>query len=177
MEFSDGGDEASIRPLEEMLEGQVAVLSSGVLGPDEAAGVVSSLFESRLYRPDERTFLLYPERTLPGFLEKNTIADGEALAIPLLRELLEAGDGVHEGDRSHVYPSRGSAMMRVPAPPATASSIRSSEVMTAVAPCSATRASASTFGPMEPVPKWPSADRRRASDTESSRRKRSRGVP
>jgi hypothetical protein len=75
-----------------MLEGQVAALSSGALGPDEAASLVESLFASDLYRADQRSFMLYPDRPLPGFLEKNRIPEDGIRSIPLLQQMLEAGD-------------------------------------------------------------------------------------
>jgi len=80
----------AIRPLYEMLEGQVAVLSSGVVGPVDALQVLASLFRSRMYRADQHSFLLYPERELPGFLERNAIPDASVRAVPLLRELIDA---------------------------------------------------------------------------------------
>ncbi|HEU4334503.1 MAG TPA: hypothetical protein VFT32_08425 [Candidatus Eisenbacteria bacterium] len=92
LELSSGGRAAAVQPLDEMLEGQVAALSSGVVGASEAAGLVASLFESRLYRADQRSFLLYPNRDLPSFLERNRVPEPEALAVPLLRDMLEAGD-------------------------------------------------------------------------------------
>jgi hypothetical protein len=82
----------SVQPLYEMLEGQVAVLSSGVLEAPAAAELIRGLFESRIYRADQRSFLLYPARELPSFLERNVIAEDRVAAIPLLRELLAAGD-------------------------------------------------------------------------------------
>jgi hypothetical protein len=75
-----------------MLEGQVAVLSSGALAPGEAASLVESLFASDLYRADQRSFMLYPDRQLPGFLEKNRIPESSVRSIPLLQRMLEAGD-------------------------------------------------------------------------------------
>ncbi len=67
----------SHRPLYLMLEGQVAALSSGAIAPDAAAALVESLFASDLYRADQHSFMLYPDRPLPGFLEKNRVpADG-----------------------------------------------------------------------------------------------------
>ena len=56
-----------------MLEGQVAALSSGAIAPQAAAALVETLFESDIYRADQRSFMLYPDRPLPGFLEKNRI--------------------------------------------------------------------------------------------------------
>ena len=87
----DGGT-AAVQPLAEMLEGQVAALSSGVVDAPEAVELVERLFASRLYRADQRSFLLYPERELPAFLEKNAIPAARVAAVPLLRELVAAGD-------------------------------------------------------------------------------------
>ncbi|MEJ2720240.1 MAG: hypothetical protein P8181_03745 [bacterium] len=90
LEITDDLKGISVRSLYEMLEGQVAVLSSGAIGAAEAVRLLTSLFESRMYRNDQRSFLLYPERELPGFLEKNVIPDETARAMPLLRELIDA---------------------------------------------------------------------------------------
>lgn len=83
---------AAVRPLYEMLEGQVAALSSGVVEAPEAVRLLDSLFASRLYRADQRSFLLYPERALPGFMDKNVIPGDRVQAVPLLRDLVEAGE-------------------------------------------------------------------------------------
>jgi hypothetical protein len=45
-----------------------------------------------LYQPDQRSFLLYPARRLPSFLDKNVIPPNEVAANPLLQSLVEAGD-------------------------------------------------------------------------------------
>jgi len=82
----------AVQPLYEMLEGQVAALSSGVVEAPEAVRLVARLFESRLYRSDQRSFLLYPERELPAFLEKNVIPEARVRAVPLLQELIAAGE-------------------------------------------------------------------------------------
>jgi hypothetical protein len=97
------GSKASVNHLYEMLEGQVAALSSGLVEPSEAAEILDSLFESRMYRPDQHSFLLYPERQLPGYLEKNAIPDEVVETIPLFMDLLEAGeDSVLARDSSGV---------------------------------------------------------------------------
>ena len=86
------GDGIEIRNLYEMLEGQVAVLSSGVLSGEEAVAVLDALRASALYRADQASYLLYPDHPLPHFLEKNTLP-GEAVAgSALLSALLAAGD-------------------------------------------------------------------------------------
>jgi hypothetical protein len=87
-----GEGTARVLPLHEMLEGQVAVLGAGLLRPDEGLGVVRALFASAMYRPDQRSFMLYPERPLPGFLERNRVPGDLVAGNPLFVALLEAGE-------------------------------------------------------------------------------------
>jgi len=75
-----------------MLEGQVAALSAGAVGPDEAVKVLEGLFASEVFRADQGSFMLYPDRKLPGFLEKNRIPADDVASIPLLQQMLEAND-------------------------------------------------------------------------------------
>ena len=67
------GDGIVIRRLYEMLEGQMAVLGSGALSAGEAAALLDALRASKLYRADQNSYVLYPDRRLPGFFEKNNI--------------------------------------------------------------------------------------------------------
>jgi hypothetical protein len=83
---------ATIEPLYLMLEGQVAALSSGAVDTGEAIAVVESLFESDVYRADQHSFMLYPDRDLPGFLDKNRIPDREVESIHLLQRMDAEGD-------------------------------------------------------------------------------------
>ncbi|HWP40122.1 MAG TPA: hypothetical protein VNL70_04305, partial [Tepidisphaeraceae bacterium] len=83
---------AMIRPLYLMLEGQVAALSSGIVSAEEAVELLEAMFASALWRQDQQSFMLYPQRELPSFLQINRIAANEARAIPLLRAMLDAGD-------------------------------------------------------------------------------------
>jgi hypothetical protein len=87
-----GAGEVSVEPLYLMLEGQVAALSSGVIDPQSAIALIQALFDSDLFRPDRRTFLLYPDRELPGFLDKNRIPSEALDAIPILGRMLDEGD-------------------------------------------------------------------------------------
>jgi hypothetical protein len=80
-----------IKHLPLMLEGQVAALDSGAVGPGEAAALVEALFESELYRPDQSSFVLYPIASRPSFLQRNVVPES-AVAIPLVSRLLAAGD-------------------------------------------------------------------------------------
>jgi hypothetical protein len=86
----DGG--FGVEHLYEMLEGQVAVLSAPGLTAKEAADVLSALARSRMYRRDQRSYLLYPDRRLPGFLEKNVIPAREVRASALLSSMVSSGD-------------------------------------------------------------------------------------
>ena len=86
------GDRIVIRRLYEMLEGQMAVLSSGALGTQESAGLLDALRNSLLYRADQNSYVLYPDRKLPGFFEKNNIpAEAIAQSKPLAA-MIERGD-------------------------------------------------------------------------------------
>jgi hypothetical protein len=85
-------DGLEIGTLYTMLEGQVAALSAGAIPPDEAVGVLEALFASNVYRDDQKSFMLYPDRELPGFLAKNLIPADDIAAIQLLQRMLEAGD-------------------------------------------------------------------------------------
>ncbi|HET9820332.1 MAG TPA: hypothetical protein VFQ16_00765, partial [Burkholderiaceae bacterium] len=85
-----GAGRAAVAPLYPMLEGQVALLSCGLLSPAEALRLLEALFASPLYSARHGTFLLYPDRALPGFLERNRL-DAEALALPVVQRLLAAG--------------------------------------------------------------------------------------
>ncbi|WP_428940345.1 hypothetical protein [Fontivita pretiosa] len=86
------GATASIRPLYQMLEGQVAALSSGIVSAEEAVEMLEAMFASPLWRQDQQSFMLYPPRELPVFLQINRIAEKDARAIPLLSAMLDAGD-------------------------------------------------------------------------------------
>ena len=55
-----------IRRLYEMLEGQVAVLSSGHLSAAESLDVLTALKRSAMYRADQHSYLLYPNRSAPA---------------------------------------------------------------------------------------------------------------
>jgi hypothetical protein len=84
-------DEVHVRPLCEMLEGQVAVLSSGLLSAKEALDLLDALRESELYRADQQSYMLYPNKRLPLFLEKNVVAAEDVLGLKRMQELFEAG--------------------------------------------------------------------------------------
>ena len=78
----------SITYLSEMLEGQVAVLSSGYLDANETLAVLNALKQSKLFREDQYSYLLYPNKDLKGFLDRNTISEDAVFSSKLLQELV-----------------------------------------------------------------------------------------
>jgi hypothetical protein len=66
-------DGYEVEHLYEMLEGQVAVLSSGYLGPEESLALLKALRTSRIYRSDQNSYVLYPDKPQVPFLERNVI--------------------------------------------------------------------------------------------------------
>ncbi len=83
--------EALVEELYPMLEGQVAILSSGLLDAEASLALLNAMRESALYRPDQQTYMLYPNRTLPGFLVKNRV-EADAVAASALVAALDAAD-------------------------------------------------------------------------------------
>ena len=77
----------SISHLYEMLEGQVAVLSSRRLDAEQAAHLLDAMRQSALYREDQRSYMLYPARKRASFLDMNTLPE-EALSLPIVQRLL-----------------------------------------------------------------------------------------
>ena len=84
--------EVSISYLSEMLEGQVAVLSSGYLSGKESLKVLDALKASALFREDQYSYLLYPNKELPRFCEKNVIPTNRVKESDLLQKMLQQGD-------------------------------------------------------------------------------------
>ncbi len=79
----------SLSHLYEMLEGQVSVLSSKALDPKESLAVLNALKKSSIYRIDQDSYMLYPNRALPKFLEKNVIPEAQVLSSFILKEELK----------------------------------------------------------------------------------------
>lgn len=75
-----------------MLEGQVAALSSGAIAPAQAVHLLETLFESDIFRAEQNSFLLYPDRQLPGFLQKNCLPPEQVEVSPLLMQMLADKD-------------------------------------------------------------------------------------
>jgi hypothetical protein len=90
LQLEDGA--ARVQPLYPMLEGQVAALSSGLLTMEDAAALLHQLRRSPLYRADQHSYILYPDRDLPGFMKKNTFDAARVSPIRLAQTLIERGD-------------------------------------------------------------------------------------
>ncbi len=86
------GGKMEIEYLQEMLEGQVAVLSAGLLEPDEALSLLKALRQSRMYEPRQNSYMLYPNKELAAFEDKNIVSktDFEKLGS-LCSKALSAG--------------------------------------------------------------------------------------
>ncbi len=83
---------ASVSRLYEMLEGQVSILSSGLLSGEESLALLHSLRQGPLYQAAQNSYILYPDRDLPGFLERNCLTQDQVQAVGLLARLAEAQD-------------------------------------------------------------------------------------
>ena len=86
-------DGVSISYLDEMLEGQVAVLSAGYLTSEQSLKVMDGLKNSALFRPDQYSYLLYPAKKLPGFLQKNNVPAEAVEKSELLSAMMKDGNG------------------------------------------------------------------------------------
>lgn len=86
-----GESAMEIANLEEMLEGQVAVLSSGLLDAEEVCALCDALAKSRMYEPRQNSYMLYPAKELPRFVNKNVFEKSTAQKIATLKAELERG--------------------------------------------------------------------------------------
>ena len=88
----ENDEEVSISYLSEMLEGQVAVLSSGYLSPIQALSLLDGLKSSALFRDDQYSYILYPNKDLPRFDKKNNIPSNKVQQSNLLKQLVADGN-------------------------------------------------------------------------------------
>ena len=91
VEFEQG-DALPVRRLHPMLEGQAAVLGAKCLSAGESLALLRALKHSEVYRADQHSYLLYPNRELPRFVEKNNIPAKAVSRSPLLRRLMADGN-------------------------------------------------------------------------------------
>lgn len=101
--------EVSISHLSEMLEGQVAVLSSGYISGEASLELLNALKSSALFRPDQYSYLLYPNKELSRFYDKNNIPSQRVKESTLLQHLLKEGNSqIVERDIQGNYHFNGS---------------------------------------------------------------------
>ncbi|NVK26595.1 MAG: hypothetical protein HWE14_01060 [Flavobacteriia bacterium] len=86
LSYSNG--EIRVENLYIMLEGQVAAFNQ-VRNAEEFKTVMSKLKASALYRKDQRSYMLYPDRRLPKFLEKGIIPKDRVESSKLLQALID----------------------------------------------------------------------------------------
>ena len=86
------GGKAAVRNLDVMMEGQVAVLSSGNLGAPDALRLLDTMRHGSLYRKDQNSYLLYPDRKIAPYLSRNLLPAGWENRAPVLARLLESGN-------------------------------------------------------------------------------------
>lgn len=84
-----GTETATVEPLYEMLEGQVAVLSAHHLDAEASLRVLDALKSSAMFRADQYSYMLYPDRTLKPFLEKNLLPKEKVEASKLLMAMVD----------------------------------------------------------------------------------------
>jgi hypothetical protein len=66
----------------------VGVLSSEQLTADESLQLLDALKQSSLYRKDQNSYILYPNKNLKGFLERNNIPAASVEKSQLLKKLV-----------------------------------------------------------------------------------------
>ena len=105
---SDGtGGKMEIEYLQEMLEGQVAVLSAGMLTPAEALGVLKALRKSRMYEPRQNSYMLYPNKELAMFEAKNCVTAADVKKAGLEALLKKSGSSIMYKDCNGKYHFNG----------------------------------------------------------------------
>jgi len=75
-----------------MLEGQVAALSSGYISAKDSLDILDALKSSALFRPDQYSYILYPNKELSRFNDKNNIPSSKIEESLLLQQLLNDGN-------------------------------------------------------------------------------------
>lgn len=88
----ENDEEVSISYLPEMLEGQVAALSAGYLSPTQVLHLLDGLKDSALFREDQYSYILYPNKELPRFDKKNNIPASKVEQSLLLKKLVADGN-------------------------------------------------------------------------------------
>ena len=121
--LSIDGHGAHVEHLGPMLEGQVAVLESGLLGDHASVALLRALRDSGLYRPDQHSYLLYPDRPSVPFLQRNTIGGNPPLRDATLFVRDRAGGWHFQADLSTLSDVE-QRLSAIDAEPASADAVR-----------------------------------------------------
>jgi len=81
-----------VETLQLMLEGQVAALASDKLRTAEAIRLLGALKFSPLFSQQQGTYLLYADKKLPKFSQRNQIAPNDLVRLSVVRKLINRGD-------------------------------------------------------------------------------------
>ena len=92
--FSEDYESAEVSNLYEMLEGQVAVISSGLLSSKEVIELLKNLYDSEMFRSDQNSFMLYPYKKVDSFMNKNIIPDSAVEQNSLMMSLLDQSNNL-----------------------------------------------------------------------------------
>ncbi|MEX1295747.1 MAG: hypothetical protein AB1Z67_06210 [Candidatus Limnocylindrales bacterium] len=115
--------EARLGHLAPMLEGQVAVLESGLLDAGASVALLRALRASDLYRPDQHSYVLYPDRPSVPFLQRNTLADVPPIDDPALFVVDRRGAWHFQADLSTLADVEG-RLEAIAAPAAAREAVR-----------------------------------------------------
>ena len=99
------GNKMEIEYLQEMLEGQVALLSAGLLKPEEALSVLKALRASKMYEPRQNSYMLYPNKELAEFEKKNCVSEADAALFKALIE--RTGNAILQKDCNGIWHFNG----------------------------------------------------------------------
>ena len=85
-------ESVDVEALQLMLEGQVAALASDSLSTQDAVILLNALRDSSLYSDRQGSYLLYANKKLPRFSQRNHISPNDIVRISLVRKMLQNGD-------------------------------------------------------------------------------------
>jgi len=83
-------NKAEIKHLYEMLEGQVAVLSANYLSTKESIEVLKALKKSKMFRKDQYSYMLYPDKKLKDFMKKSFIPYSIQKKYPVIKQIFNS---------------------------------------------------------------------------------------
>ncbi len=96
-----GESTMSVKNLQEMLEGQVAIISSGMLTPEQTLELTEAMKKSGLFESRQNSYMLYPNKNLPAFLQKNNVSREDAALLEGV--IAKTGSLFVEKDVNDVY--------------------------------------------------------------------------